>query len=223
MSIAEVEAVASEAGIEVALVRRAARELAEPSRAPTTAHDARIHRLLGAPTALRFEATVPGEITDTCFDELVHVIHAHLGEFGTASRAGRSLNWQTTVVPNQPGRRIGVSVTVAGGRTHVRIDERLQGLIGGLFGGLVGGLGGGGMGLIALPLALAPVLTPIFVGGWLGGTYLLARRIYARQVRRREAELAGLLTRLVGVCEDGATPSTTQVSTAALALAAASS
>ena len=198
MSIAEVEAIAKEAGIDAALVRQAARELSRP---PAQAQGK--HPLLGAPASLHFEARLAGELPSGCFDLLVHEIHSALGEPGTHSRTDKSLSWQTVLAHGQPGRRIGVTITVLRGETLVRIDEKLQNLIGGLFGGLLGGLGGGGMGFIALPIVFAPWSVPLFVGGWLGGTYLLTRTIYKRTVARREQELRGLLARLVDLCEEG--------------------
>lgn len=205
MSIDEVEAIAIEAGIDTAMVRQAARELSRPH-----AQSQGRHPLLGASSSLHFEARVAGEIPSECFDLMLHEIHAVLGEPGSNSRAGKSLSWQTTQSQGQPGRRLGVTVTAARGETLIRIDEKLQGLIGGLFGGLLGGLGGGGMSMIALPLVFAPWSVPLFVGGWLGGTYVLTRTIYKRMVARREQELRALLERLVDLCEEnlsGARPS----------------
>ncbi len=205
MSLAEVEAIASEAGIDAALVRHAARELSQPP-APVQ----RPHALLGAPAALHCEARVMGEIPDSRFELLVELIvqqiQVSLGEPGMQSRIGRSLTWQTMPASGQPGRRIAVNVTVSRGATVIRIDEKLGNLIGGLFGGLLGGMGGGGMGLIAIPIVFAPWAAPLFVGGWLGGTYLLTRTIYKAAVRRRSEELEQLLHRLVAVCEDSIEP-----------------
>jgi hypothetical protein len=198
MSIAEVEAIAGEAGIDVALVRQAARELSRP---PTQAQGK--HPVLGAAASLHYEARLPGELPSECFDLLIHEIQSALGEPGTHSRTEKSLSWQTVLAHGQPGRRIGVTVSVIRGETLVRIDEKLQNLIGGLFGGLLGGLGGGGMGFIALPIVFAPWSVPLFVGGWLGGVYWLTRGIYKRMVERRDQELRGLLARLVDLCEEG--------------------
>ncbi|NVB39993.1 hypothetical protein G6O69_19265 [Pseudenhygromyxa sp. WMMC2535] len=196
MSIEEVEAIAGEAGIDTALVRQAARELAQPKP-----REQSVNPLIGAASSLHFEARLTGEIPEDCFDELIFEINAALGEPGSISRSNRSLAWHSVVTQGQPGRRIAVTVTAARGETMIRIDERLQNLVGALFGGIVGGLGGGGMGLIALPIVFAPTLVPVFVLGWFGGAYALARMLYKRQVARREAELGALLDRMVGVCE----------------------
>ncbi|MFO7563428.1 MAG: hypothetical protein R6X02_12355 [Enhygromyxa sp.] len=197
MSMAEVEAIAGEAGIDAALVRQAARELSRPAAQAQAKHP-----LLGAAASLHFEARIAGELSSDSFDLLLHELRSALGEPGTHSRTDKSMSWQTALAHGQPGRRLAVTVTVVRGETLVRVDEQLQNLIGGLFGGLLGGLGGGGMGLIALPIVFAPWSVPLFVGGWLGGTYLLTRRIYKRAVERREQELRRLLARLVDLCEE---------------------
>ncbi|EDM77462.1 hypothetical protein PPSIR1_24799 [Plesiocystis pacifica SIR-1] len=197
MSIDEVEAIASEAGIDAALVRQAAGELARPKPEAQT-HNA----FIGGPSALRFERRLEGEVSEACFDEIAHEIHLTLDEPGTVTRSSRSLAWRTNVASNTPGRRISVSVSTGRGETSIRVDEQLQTLIGSMFGGILGGVGGGGMGLIVLPAMWNPALIPVFMVGWMGASYALARGLFRRQSRRRAEALQAVFERIVTLCED---------------------
>jgi hypothetical protein len=94
-------------------------------------------------------------------------------------------------------RRLQISMVPRKGRTTIRVDERLQPVIGGLFGGIVGGGGGGVGGGAALPVTIAVTHSPLAGFGAFGATallaYLTARGIY-RQVRSsRERELIALV------------------------------
>ena len=55
----------------------------------------------------------------------------------------RPLAWRTVGTQHQPSRVVSVSISPAGGRTRILIDESLTPTAGGIFGGLMGGLGGG--------------------------------------------------------------------------------
>ena len=196
MSLAELEQVAREAGLDPALVRRAATDL------DTRVTDRKPSRFIGAPTTLSLERTIEGEIPVDEYETMVLEIQRVLEDVGTASTLGRSLHWTM----NRMGRRrhssrtVQVIVTPRNGRTTIRIEEPLTGLAGGLFGGLMGGLGGGltgpavGIGIGALHSGLATVG---LIGGAVGGAYLLARTIYGRVVHGRGERLQELMSRLV--------------------------
>src|SRR5690349_21205597 len=87
LSLAELEQVAREAGLDPALVRRAAEDL------DTRVTDQTPSRFLGAPTALRLERTIDGEVPVDEFEQLVLEIQRELGQAGAASTIGRSLQW----------------------------------------------------------------------------------------------------------------------------------
>src|SRR4051794_38915354 len=87
MSLAELEQVAREAGLDPALVRRAATDL------DTRVTDQTPNGFLGAPTALRLERTIDGEVTSEEFEPLVLEMQRELGQVGSATSLGRSLQW----------------------------------------------------------------------------------------------------------------------------------
>ncbi len=207
-SLAELEEVAREAGIDPAMVRRAASQL-EVSRAKGIG-DA----LAGAPTTIRLEAELAGEYPADRFDELVPIVQAASAWQGHAGVVGRTLTWSSRADSNTSSRQVFVSV--GGGRTLIRIEERLGGFAGGLFGGLIGGVGGGvGAGVgggvgAALGSTLFGVGFPILM---IGGSYLAARAIYASVANKEKAKLQALLDRVSGHAEsviEEATPLLTE-------------
>ena len=196
MSLAELEQVAREAGLDPALVRRAAVDL------DTRVSDQTPNKFLGAPTVLRLERTIDGEVPADEYEQLVLEIQGQLGEVGSGSTIGRSLQWtvQSAARRRVSSRTVQVTISPRNGRTTIRIEERLGGLAGGLFGGLMGGVGGGttgisagiGMGVLHSWGAFAGIW-----GGVVVGSYLLARTIFGRVVRGRGEALQTLMSRLV--------------------------
>lgn len=218
MTLADLEEVAREAGLDPALVRRAAADLEAGSgaRGVRDTYDSSdndygaespVSRFLGAPTVLREERIVDSEVPAAEYETLVDEIRRTFNDVGTVSTLGRTLAWRSS--PPMPGRsggrQINVTVVVRGGKTGIRVEESTGGLAGGLFGGLMGGLGGGstglavGVGLGALHSGLAAA--GIF-GVFLGGSYVLARTIFTSMSRRRALGLRALADRLASHIED---------------------
>ncbi len=196
MTLAELEDIAREAGIDDAHVRRAAAELASPASGI-------VERLVGGPVRLRLERAIPGELPVEAFDEVIPLIQMAADSPGQASRVGRTLTWNSQTQGNT--RSLQVMMVVRDGETLVRIDERLEGLAWGLHGGVVGGAGvGGGIGFgvplgVAIGVAGAPILLPATV---IVAAYAGARRIFHRMARRRRGALQALLERLSEVVRE---------------------
>jgi hypothetical protein len=195
MTLAELEQVAREAGLDPALVRRAAVDVdARVTSQPAS-------RFIGAPTTVRLERTLEGEVPVDEYESLVFEIQREMGMVGVASNLGRSLQWTTSSSgrPHASVRPIQVVVSPRNGRTTIRIEEPLGPIAGGLFGGLMGGLGGGlGIPLMAASLAgwhSAGAALAILAGA-VGGSYLLARTIFGAVASRRAARLGALMERL---------------------------
>jgi hypothetical protein len=192
MTLAELEQVASEAGIDPQHVRNAAAALERDAPTPGLSGTG----LLGAPLRLEFERTVDGEITPGAYEELAETIHSTLSAPGHVSTLGKSFEWHSA----NPQRGLRVTIIPRAGRTVIRIEERFGNLLGALMGGIVGGVGGGGGGAaigviggvfhqIGLGLAAAGVL--------IVGSIVLARTIFRGVVHRRARELGRLLEALV--------------------------
>lgn len=196
MSLAELEQVAREAGLDPALVRRAATDL------DTRVTDRKPSAFVGAPTTLSLERTIEGEIPPDEFEPMVLEMNRVLGLVGTATTLGRSLQWTVTGMGRRRAstRTLQVTVTPRNGRTTIRMEEPLGQLAGGLFAGLMAGLGGGlsgpamGIGLGAFhsgSMAVALIASAV------SGSYLLARTIYGHIVKGRGEALQELMSRLV--------------------------
>jgi tRNA A-37 threonylcarbamoyl transferase component Bud32 len=203
MTIGGVEALAAEVDIAPDVVRAAAESLvARPAPAVPLAAP-KPNPFLGARTRLVYERTVEGEVPDAEFPVLVDEIRLVLRNAGQVSQLGRSFSW--TAAPGSH-RDLEVAVSVRGGRTRIAIQEGLSNLTGQIWGGIGGGMGGGGMGPImgigvgalGLEAAAMVVIVPI----WLTATYLTARTVYSRSVKRRERELEGLADRLAALSRD---------------------
>lgn len=199
-SLDELESAAEEAGIDRALVRRAANEL---QHAPVTAP--RDNAFLGGPTSIVIEAVVDGELPGSAHEHVVALIRRRTSQQGEHDVLGRTLTWTTGArYPNQMVRRLMVTVSVRGGATTIRVEENLGQLAGALFGGILGGVGGGGIGMFIAPLIVAgiPALIPVALVAWLGGIYGVTRKIFSSKARSRHKELRELLQGLVVLCEE---------------------
>jgi hypothetical protein len=195
MSLTELEQVAREAGLDPALVRRAATDL------DTRVTDRKPSAFIGAPTNLVLERTIDGEMPADDYETLVLEIQRELGGVGQASMLGRSLVWtmQGAGRRRASNRTVQVTVTPRNGRTTIRMEEPLGQLAGGLFGGLMGGLGGGtsgiamgiGMGFFhSVPIAVG------LIGGMVTGSYVLARTIFGQVARGRGERMQRLMSRI---------------------------
>ena len=197
-SLSELEEVAREAGIDPAVVRRAASQLDLPASGNLGT------ALAGSPLTIRLEVELPGQYPVDRFDALVPAIQDASPWQGHAGVVGRTLTWSARADSNTSSLQ--VLVASSDGRTLIRVEERLAGLVGALFGGIIGG-GGAGIG-IGLGAGLgAAVGSTLFAIGFpvlmLGGSYALARAIYSAHVRKERARLQGLLDRLAAIASAG--------------------
>jgi hypothetical protein len=204
-TLGELESIASEAGIDPALVRRAAREL-DSSSSGTDLVAPRSSAFLGAPAVFALDRTVRGEVDPSVLERLVPLIRRTADGVGHHSLFGKELSWQSKG-PSKL-RALDVSVSVGRGETWLRIEERYEDLAWSLFGGIIGGVGGGmglgvglGVGLGALGSAAFAVLFPL---GAIGGAWALARGIYRIPVRQRMRALTKLMDEMVATLEDEA-------------------
>ena len=200
LTLAELTEIAREAGIDPAILRRAAAEVAI-RRGPATWQT----RLAGAPWVIRLEQELPGELAPERFDAIVPLIQQATDGQGTASAVGRTLTWSSQADNNSTQQQ--VLITSADGRTLIRWEERFTGAAIGLFAGLVGGGGvgiglGAGTGIAAsVGSALLGVAIPVVV---IGGTYAAARGIFSTMVRRRERAASAVIAEIARYVE-GAT------------------
>lgn len=193
LTLAELEDIALEAGIDPGLLRRAAEEL-DTTDGPLEGWGP---ALAGAPTRLLLERVLPFEAPESVFAQLVPTIQIAADSPGQASQVGRALTWHSQN-PQNP-RTLQVIVTVQTGQTLIRIEERYGGLAGAIFGGVMGGVGGGvGLGFGGalgglLGSVAAAVAFPVAI---IGASYLISRKAFSSAVRKRRSRLRQLLDSL---------------------------
>lgn len=200
LTLTELEGVAVEAGIDAALVRRAATELrTQPAPAPAAAGEG-----LFSPTTLTFERRVAGQVDASAWEELVGEIRRHLKLDGSVEQFGKELVWSSQS-RGERRRQIRVNVASRRGQTSIRIVERTGQLSLGLHLGLILSLLPVGMAWI-LPICIealgAPILIPFLLAAWVWGSYRLARTIYRGRLAERRQELEALAERLVDASSD---------------------
>ncbi|MEO7368524.1 MAG: hypothetical protein ABIZ36_11235 [Gemmatimonadaceae bacterium] len=196
LTLAEVEQIAQEAGIDPKLIRQAAHGLER--RAEIT----RPSPWLGAPTRLSFERVIDGELPVDEFESIINEIRRTFGDNGVPSVLGKTLAW-TSSYQGGPrrnnGRTVNVNLVSRSGATTVRVEEEMRNVAGAVFGGLVGGGGGGSTG-VSIGIGMGVFHSaPVAAALWFGVAsvfYTLARTVYGRITAKREKQLRELAGRL---------------------------
>jgi hypothetical protein len=191
-SLAELEAMAKEVGLEPALVRRAIAELeARPRPVP-------ISPWTGGPRRIVFERVLPGEAGPAAVEALLPIIQGAVSLNGQGSMVGRTFTWAWTLTNEWNSKKdfregLTISVVPRDGATTVRIEERLTAFP--MFflplvatGALSGGIG---MGSLHSPLAAAAILLVAA-----GSSHLGARVLYRRLVRKHTEALQELFANI---------------------------
>jgi hypothetical protein len=203
-TLADLESIASEAGIDPTLVRRAAQELDSPTGG-FPAVSPKATGILGAPLVFELQRTVPGEVDNSVLERLVPHIQRVAEGIGHPSLMGQTLSWQSE--SPQKLRILQVSATVGRGETRLSIEERYSNMAQNLYGGIMGG-GGVGVGLgVGLGVGIGALGSVAFAIGFpilvLGGSFALSRAIYQSSVRGRMRALTKLMNEMVATVEDG--------------------
>ena len=190
LTLAELEEIAIEAGIDPENLRLAAAEI---GRAP---EDSLETRFLGAPLTQRLARTIPGELPPELFGSLVPLLQTESGVTGQASTVANTLTWASTSSGNHV-RSLNVLVISETGETRIQLEERsTQAAVGFHVGFSSGGLG------FALPAGLgigatAGVLPGVAVGLGIGGLfYWIGRTLYRATTTSRRRKVEAMFDRL---------------------------
>jgi len=154
-------------------------------------------RWFGARLKLDLTRRFDRALANDHFEDLVERIRAMTGDPGRTDLLRSSLTWRSSTPEHSAGPKIMVSVVVRNGATTLTVNDRLGQLAGALYGGIGGGVGGGGITAPILASIAVPVLAPVFIAGWLGGVYLMVRKLYKRSARRRAETVQRLFDALV--------------------------
>ena len=185
-SLAEIQEIAAEAGIEPAFVAEAAAELERP-----------LPRVgwLGAPTRFHEERSVPGALSPNEIGELLDRARAELGLHGEVHQVFDGVEWRArsalgaailTLGPRAGGTRIAL--------TTERIDQAVAIAAGSVAIGLLSALGG-----VAIAINVtdnAVVASAIVAGSAIAGTVVSARALWygvAERWRRKTKSVVAVL------------------------------
>lgn len=174
--------------------------------APRIAESGTLGRVLGAPSRLRIERTLDGELPASAHRELARIAQRAIGVRGSVISLGNVLVVRTRA--RRDGRFVQVRITAKGGATHVVVEEDLGQAAGGIFGGIGGGVGFGGLGAIvpAVMLATSPWVAVVAAPLWLGLVYGFARVLFASIAERRKNAHVELVGELARVAQDALEP-----------------
>ena len=193
MTLATLQEVAAEVGIEPRYIRLAAARI--DNREASGIGPA----LAGTPLVLRAEQVIPGDLQEEDYEQIVTEIQMATDVPGNASMVGRTLTWRSVTSEHQT-RSLQVTVASRNGETRIQAQERLHGYAGSLYGGVVFGAGTGvglgvgfGVGLGALGSALFTAAFPVTL---VGSLYVAMRQVMKSVGRKRRVELDGLLDRI---------------------------
>lgn len=187
-SLAEIQALAAQLGIDPARVETAALELHRPAPVGLAA------RLLGAPTRLRLTRVVPRAIEKEAFEALMLAIQREMDDAGNVALVGGTLTWSSSA--QRPVRRA-ITISSSAERTTMTMEIQAGNLAGGLFGGIGGGVGGGvGINALAWTIIRHSPLLGALTAAVFAGSYLLPRFIYTRMVKAQLRRGEALLDRL---------------------------
>lgn len=189
LSLAELEQIAVESGIDVRQIHRAILEL-------DTRRLGAKSLVLGAPPHVHLERVASGEIPTGALERLGSEIRRTLGHAGQVSAVGGTWTW---AAPNTSSGPVEITISRLEKQTLIALDARFGSLLGATFGGIGGGLGGGLGGPLAASIGQLTHSAPAAAGtvvAALGLAFLLARSIYSAIVRRRIRVLHELMDRL---------------------------
>jgi len=193
MSLAEIQAVAREVGLDPVVVERAAALVQQHSIGT-------LGRLFGGPTIYELLHSADGEVPREDYGKLVEAIRRVLGHQGQVAELLGSLEWQTVGDPSQ----IHVTISPRDGRTAVRVfaDRGSAGLLTYLLPGIAGLLGIGIGGAILEPTTLVGVGS--LIGVSLGGAWLTGRTIWKATTAKFRIRIDNLMRGLSQAVDESA-------------------
>jgi hypothetical protein len=197
LTLAELEAIGAEAGLDPAAVRRAATSLAMPAAA------VKHSTLAGGATQLQLELAFPGVLTPELRARVLDALRRATGAQGTAQDvpavggATPGLSWLAA----RGASTLRVTLTPHGDVTTARVAQSLgEHALGAHLGMLTGGGIVGAIAAVGTWAATTVVGNAVLAAGAVVvASYFGARRLVARRARKAERELEGVVAALAEV------------------------
>ena len=173
LSLADLEQIGGEVGMDRALIHEAVR--AVDAGAPRR----RGPRLLGAPTELVVERTIPGAAGTVAHQALLAALRDATGDLGEIGTVGALFGWRGRL----DKAKLDVQLSAAEGRSVLRLRAALGEVVGDSF-VAPAVLGGGGAGFVVVAITGGAIGgPPLLLAGALAGAGVLgARWYYGRRV-----------------------------------------
>ena len=185
-SLAEMKAIAAEAGLDPVLIERAARLM------PVDGGESRLSRVLGGPVKHRRDAHFETRLTEEKTAQLLSAVRAAVEMQGHGDANSSGMSWNS----GGEGSQIFVTAHTEGEGTRVRVTvDRARVLIGTAFISLIGGLAVAGMtGVIGVSLGVPEVAVRVgsLVGGVVG-SLALGRAVWVSTTRGIRAKVDALM------------------------------
>lgn len=206
MTLAELEAAASEAGLDTALVRDAAREVDRVQERPVG------QRAYGASARLSARASIEGSVdVDALASRLFAEMAEQVGEPGTQQQVGEARVWQTSWsgmgIEAPSGKMQSLTLRPVGDGAQLVLRENVEReaaagvavrtVLGGVVGALITFLVGDAFGPVDDSIAIAVLSMPVHASlGWLAGKrwWRRRRRALAQAHEARAQALAEAVT-----------------------------
>jgi hypothetical protein len=204
LSVGAVEQAAAEVGIAPQRVREAVEQLDNPA-AHAVALQGGVLPTQFHKEKLLLDRYVHGTVTASQHEVLVQEIQSALGIVGHISTVGDSLTW-SPAAPGTESRKVVITVTPQGDKTHIHVEERFElsgwRLFAPGWGAAMGGLSGFGLAAL-LGLGEPAVVIPALIGAFAGG-FLMANGMIRIPAKRRRPELERLADHLAAILESAA-------------------
>jgi hypothetical protein len=196
LTLAELQAVAAETGLDPDLVAAAA------AHHPDEAREEKRYPLWDVPEEVRVERVIPGGVSDELWERMVAELRRTFGQTGRAGQVGRIREWSTEKSSSETAAPVHVEARPEGGQTRIVLTQSLKTY---REAGLGIGLSMTGVAvLLTLALALFAssgnlgsvfLLVALFLSvGLLGGFGM--RQTARHQLRKQTATFEGTLDRL---------------------------
>ncbi len=187
LSLAELEQIAAEVGIDPGFLKAAALELEEGDPDET-------FHLLGASPSIDLERIVEGEMTEEKWDEAVGVMRRSFGTTGETGQVGRTREW---ILRDQPTgfQRVHITASPLGKQTRIRVNYSMTDWAWVVHGGFTA-MTIAPILLQYLLLNLGPFLETGIALFILAALFMIARLTFGSMVRKKDRKARKLLVRL---------------------------
>lgn len=183
LSLAEIERIAAEVGLDPQYIRAAALTTLQPE-----AEEKRIYAL-GAPTHVEATRTLPGTLTETQWEAMMQEVRRAFGYTGRTEQRGHTREWMTT---SHQLEEVRLTAHTVNEQTTIQLSQQYDGIAFLMY------LAGGMAGLIGVSALVAAVegsllLDLALAGGGAGTVFGLLRTAFGHLIRKQRRVQKALL------------------------------